>query len=97
MNTNKSYLLNAFSIQMLSDYPCEVAFEEVDALPEGLTSAIGHPDTAAVLGVEFNRMNVNLKRGDVAYVAQILGGRLPEGCTKLPENFFMKYFKVTVK
>ena len=59
------YLLNAFSLQMV-DLPCRVNFEVVDALPQGLTSAVGHADTAAVLGVQMNRINVHLSKGDVA-------------------------------
>ena len=90
------YLLNAFSIQMLAEFPASVTFEEVNELPEGLESAVGHKDTAAVLGVEMNRINVTLKKGDVAYVAQLMGGRLPEGATTLPEGFSFKYLKVTV-
>ena len=78
------------------DMPCGVQFEEVESLPEGLTSAIGHPETANVLGVEMNRINVHLNKGDIAYVAQLTGGRLPEGCTKLPEGFKFKFIKVTV-
>ena len=89
------YLLNAFSLQMV-DVPCSVHFEEVDELPDGLTSAIGHQDTANVLGVPMNRVNVHLSKGDVAYVAQLQGGRLPEGSTTLPEGFSFKYIKVTV-
>ena len=90
------YLLNAFSIQMLAEFPANVTFEEVEKLPEGLESAIGHQDTANVLGVKMNRINVSLKKGDIAYVAQLMGGRLPEGATELPEGFRFKYFKVTV-
>lgn len=41
------YLLNASSLQMLEDYPCEVRFTEVDSLPAGLGSAVGHAGTAA--------------------------------------------------
>lgn len=48
-----TYLLNAFSLQMV-DVPCNVHCEEVDVLPDGLTSAVGHVDTAHVLGVEPN-------------------------------------------
>ena len=90
-----TYLLNAFSLQMV-DVPCTVHFEEVNKLPEGLISAIGHQDTANVLGVEMNRINVHLSIGDVAYVAQLQGGRLPEGSTTLPEGFFFKYIRVVV-
>jgi len=96
METKKFYLLNAFSIQMLSGFPVNVSIEEVNTLPEGLTSAIGHQDTANVLNVPMNRVNINLSKGDVAYVAQLQGGRLPEGSTTLPEGFSFKFFKVTV-
>ena len=89
------YLLNAFSLQMLQG-DATVRFTEVPKLPEGLTSAIGHADTARVLGVPMNRVNVTLRKGDVAYVAQLQGGRLPEGSTTLPEGFTFKYVKVEV-
>ena len=79
------------------DVPASVKFEEVESLPEGLTSAIGHADTAAVLGVPMNRINVKLNSGDVAFVAQLVGGRLPEGSTSLPEGFKFKFIKVTVE
>ena len=91
------FLLNAFSLQMLLDFPATVRFEEVEKLPEGLESAIGHQDTANVLGVPCNRINVSLKRGDVAFVAQLQGGRLPEGSTTLPEGFAFKFLKVIVE
>lgn len=91
------YLLNAFSLQMLTAFPSNVQFEEVDILPDGLVSAIGHQDTANVLGVPMNRVNVTLSKGDVAYIAQLQGGRLPEGSTKLPEGFSFKYIKVTIE
>lgn len=89
------FLLNAFSLQMLQGN-ATVRFTEVSELPEGLTSAIGHQDTANVLGVEMNRVNVTLRKGDTAYVAQLQGGRLPEGSTTLPEGFSFKFVKVEV-
>lgn len=89
------YLLNAFSLQMVS-LPSVVSFTEVSSLPQGLTSAIGHADTARVLGVPMNRVNVSLAKGDTAYVAQLVGGRLPEGTTTLPEGFSFKFIKVSV-
>lgn len=90
------YLLNAFSLQMLSSFPVQITFVEVPELPEGLTSAIGHQDTAKVLGVDCNRIAVTLQRGDVAYVAQLIGGRLPEGCTTLPKGYQFKFIKILV-
>lgn len=91
------YLLNAFSLQMLDEFPASVKFTEVQAIPDGLTSAIGHQDTANVLGVEMNRCNVVLNRGDVAYIAQLVGGRLPEGSTTLPDGFTFKFIKVEIQ
>lgn len=78
------------------DVPCEVRFTEVDELPEGLTSAIGHQDTANVLGVAMNRCNVHLNKGDHAFIAQLQGGRLPEGSTTLPDGFSFKFIKVEI-
>lgn len=91
-----NYLLNAFSLQMLNEFPVNVRIEQIESLPDGLTSAIGHQDTANVLGVPMNRVNVSLAKGDVAYVAQLQGGRLPEGSTTLPEGFSFKFLKVVV-
>lgn len=91
-----AYLLNAFSIQMLSEFPATVTFEEVESLPQGLESAVGHADTANVLGVPMRRINVSLHKGETAYVAQLVGGRLPEGSTTLPEGFSFKFLKVSV-
>lgn len=90
------YLLNAFSLQMINEFPTNVKFEEVDTIPNGLVSAIGHQDTANVLGVPMNRVNVSLSKGDVAYIAQLQGGRLPEGATTLPNGFTFKFIKVSI-
>ena len=91
------YLCNAFSLQMIKDFPCTVEIEEVESLPQGLVSAIGHADTANVLGVPMNRVNVTLSKGDTIYVAQLVGGRLPEGSTTLPQGFSFRYLKVTLR
>lgn len=85
---------------MLVTFPSTVKVEECskeEALAADNVSVVGHPDTAAVLGVAFNRVSVKLNKGDVLYVAQIVGGRLPEGCTTLPEGFTFKFLKVTVE
>ncbi len=92
-----NFLLNAFSLQMLGDFPASVKIAEVQTLPEGLTSAIGHQDTANVLGVPMNRVSVHLNKGDTAFVAQLQGGRLPEGSTTLPEGFSFKFFKIEIE
>ncbi len=58
---------------------------------------IGHSDLANILNVECNRVSISLKDGDELYVAQLVGGRLPEGTTTLPEGFSLKWYKITLK
>lgn len=98
---HKAYLGNAFSLQMLpSDGNVSVETVSAEDIPMDIVSCIGHADTAHVLtnilGMEVpvNRMSVTLHEGDVLYVAQIVGGRLPEGATTLPEGFSFKFMKV---
>lgn len=100
----KKYLVNAFSIQMLSGPAATVRFEEIDAtdIPSDVTSAIGHADTAAVLSdllgfpVPMNRMNVTLDENTELYVAQLMGGRLPEGSTTLPKGYRFRFYRVSI-
>jgi len=99
----KKFLTNAFSIQMLQKGGL-VRFEEIDAteVPANVVSAVGHADTAAVLSnmlgfeVPMNRINVTINENTELYVAQLVGGRLPEGSTALPEGFKFKFFRVTM-
>lgn len=94
------YISNAFSLQMLNSFPTKINIEEVlkeEALDGNNISVVGHQDTANVLGVKYNRISLTLNKGDVLYVAQVIGGRLPEGCTKLPEGFKMKFLKITIE
>lgn len=104
MKTN-TYLSNAFSLQMLNlDANTTVSVTPIAPhdVPADAVSCIGHPDTAHVVSnilgreVPMNRANVHLELGDVLYVAQITGGRLPEGATTLPEGFSLKFLKVEV-
>ena len=94
------YVGNAFSLQMVSSFPTTVKVEECskdETLSPDNVSVVGHQDTANVLGVKFNRVSVKLAKGDVLFVAQIVGGRLPEGCTTLPDGYSFKFLKVTVE
>ena len=43
-----------------------------------------------------NRINVHLLPGDVIIVCQVMGGRLPEGATILPEGITLKWIKVDI-
>ena len=100
------FLTNAFSIQMIDSManPVRVKFEEIKAkdIPRDVVSAVGHEDTAAVLSgilgfkVPVNRTSVFLNEFTEIFVAQLVGGRLPEGATTLPEGFRFKFFRVTI-
>lgn len=101
MNQNQ-YISNAFSLQMLGNIEkADISVEKIDGISDEVkssaTSVVGHIDTANVLGVKFNRVSLTLEKGDVLYVAQLVGGRLPEGSTTLPEGFRFVWFKVTIK
>ena len=103
----KIYLGNAFSLQMLDTSVTNI----VNVIPASVgeiagsdfMSVIGHADTAAVVSnilkrdVPANRASVRLEKGDVLYVAQVTGGRLPEGATTLPEGFSLAFLKVTIQ
>ena len=100
------YLGNAFSLQMLDTSvmnKVQVApVSEAEVAKADFESVIGHADTAAVVSdilqkdVPANRVSVSLHEGDVLYVAQVVGGRLPEGATKLPEGFALTFLKVSL-
>ena len=100
----KRFLTNAFSIQMLQKGGV-VRFEEItpEDIPSDVVSAIGHADTANVLTnmlgfpVPMNRAFVTLEPDTEIYVAQLVGGRLPEGSTTLPEGFSFKFYRVTLQ
>ena len=100
-------IANAFSLSMISGNAIiltkEVSLEKVQEMAkEGVQSYVGHADTAAVLTsmigypVPMNRVNLSLGTGDRVVVAQVQGGRLPEGATTLPEGATMKFVEVTV-
>lgn len=100
----KVFLGNAFSLQMVAPN-ANIYSEEClpEDIPEDAVSCIGHLDTAAlvsnILGREVacNRASISLNDGDVLYVAQLQGGRLPEGATKLPEGFTLTFRRVVIR
>ena len=103
-------LFNAFSIQMISSLEeASVSFKKISVgqaknlLAGEVESYIGHADTAVVIS-DMLGMNVPAQRrfgslvpGETAIVAQVVGGRLPEGCTTLPDGFSIQFFQVTVQ
>lgn len=103
------YLSNAFSLQMLNlndEHKIKITpltvGEVKTLLAGGFTSAIGHPDTATVVGniigldVPMNRINITIDKNTPLIVAQLTGGRLPEGATTLPDGFNLTFVKVEV-
>lgn len=95
------YLTNAFSIQMLREPNCLVSFHELEydefkALSYHAYSVVGHEDLANILGVQFNRENIKLNKDDVCFVAQVWGGKLPEGITELPEGVELRFYCVKI-
>ena len=100
----KVYIGNAFSLQMVADNAIiakvEVSPEEI---PTEAVSIIGHADTAAVVStilgrdVPCNRASVMLDDEDTLYVAQVVGGRLPEGTTTIPDGMEIKFYRITVR
>lgn len=76
---------------------------EPSQIPTDCVSAMGHADTAAVVSdilcrsVSCNRMSISLTEQDTLFVAQLTGGRLPEGSTTLPEGFALTFLKVQVQ
>lgn len=96
----KKLLLNAFSLQMLEDVRANVKFypaSKYDALSGDLISYVGHEDLAIFLGVPFNRKPCKIKVGDTVYIAQYMGGRLPDGSTQLPDFSTVEFVKVVVE
>lgn len=103
------FVCNAFSLQMLpldramAVEIAPVSLEEAREISKGAVSAVGHADTAAVfqdqLGcpVPMNRISVRLEPGDSVLVGQLVGGRLPEGATQLPDGFAIRWLVVSIE
>jgi hypothetical protein len=93
-------------MQMIKKFPLNINVKEItkeqliDDLKYGFYSAIGHEPTASLLTnklglfVQFNRIRVTVQAGDIIYICQYMGGRLPEGATELPPDGEIKYLKV---
>jgi hypothetical protein len=47
--------------------------------------------------VPMNRATVQLTAGDVLFVAQYSGPRLPEGATSLPDGAKIEFLRVTLR
>lgn len=104
MKDNSKTIANAISINMLPNMCIgdEVTLkikkikEPEAAEKASMTSVIGHPSTAAVVGVPANRANYKFAAGDTLIVAQYIGPRLEEGVTELPEGASIEYFQINL-
>lgn len=108
---SKHYLTNAFSLQMLGGSAtitvesCTLSDVKTSLEANEFEFGVGHADTAAIaarqlnLPVEkvFQRKNIALVSGDILYVLQVVGGRLPEGCTQLPKGVSLAWRRVKVE
>lgn len=105
------YLGNAFSLQMLdiNEFGTGVRINPIEEDTVSFIiqttpceSCIGHADTARVvsniLGMEVpcHRKSIKLVQGDRLIVAQVVGGRLPEGTTVLPEGMGIVFYLVEI-
>ena len=99
----EKYLSNAFSLSMLPGGGNIQVMNLEEPPVSHCISVVGHADTAALFSyllgreIEVNRTSITLKRGDVLYVGQYSGPRLPEGASTLPEGATITWKKVVVK
>ena len=104
-----TYLLNAFSLNMLSHFPVSLHIDEISLdtarellIGSAVESAVGHAETAAIFAdllgipVPVQRRTVTLQSCDLAVVGQYRGPRLPEGTTTLPADATIVWYRVTV-
>ena len=101
----KIFISNAFSLQMVDIKAhnmietFKLSIDDVKGLCRNheVISCIGHADLANVVSsileteIKPNRISINLNVSDMLVVAQLTGGRLPEGTTKLPEGFNIEF------
>ncbi|MCK9566678.1 MAG: DUF1874 domain-containing protein [Methanothrix sp.] len=99
------FIGNAFSLSMVAPFATikvsPLTAEEVSEI-ESLESAMGHADTAFLVGTRIghempaNRTNIVLKSGEKMIVAQYIGPRLPEGAKELPNGARIEFRLVEV-
>jgi hypothetical protein len=109
---NVVYLLNAFSLSMVSAMTqalgvLSVRVEALDLneareLAEGVKSAVGHAGTATIFAdqlqrpVAVERITVTLTEGESAIIGQYIGPRLEEGAVNLPSGVKIEWYLITV-
>lgn len=100
-----TYLGNAFSLNMLSidenGIHVDIQPASPAEIPADTESIIGHADMAAIISgilnrkVVVNRGSVTLNEGDILFVAQYHGPRLPVGVTELPQDSRIEFYRIS--
>lgn len=100
---------STFSLQMIPRENCSINVEWITPeeanrwLDQGYLNTVGHANTATILSnmlgrhIEMNRIRNSMTYGDVLIVGQLIGQRLPEGCTELPDGVEFTFVKVTLQ
>lgn len=96
------YLLNGWGWGMPHPKKGTITYEdlteeEFDKEIEGAISYIGNPILAKLLELPYNPSYISLDVGDVAFVINLKGGRIPVGATEFPDDVTVKYTKVEIK
>lgn len=102
-------ITNAFSLNMLSTLNANITVRPISpgdvrdiTTDQGFQSAIGHPDTAAIvsqqlsLDIPAQRQTITLEPGHRIIVAQYRGPRLEAGATELPDGATIEYAIVAI-
>lgn len=105
------YLGSTFSLQMIPRENCKVNVEwitpqeanQILGDDDNYISCVGHQSTADVLSdmldrqIVMNRTRQGIGYDDILVVGQLVSGRLPEGCTQLPDDAVFTFVKVTLQ
>lgn len=92
------YILSAWGWSMPQSKHGTVKYEDLteDEFKEEIQGAIpyiGNPEIARILKLPYSPGYITLEKGDVAYVIQVKGGKIPHGATELPLGCDWKFTK----
>lgn len=112
-NMKNVYVGTAFTFNMVEDLTNinvdanPISWEEFDAVLFAMNkqhsefiecmNGMGHESTAQMVHSHSYRRSLSLKSGDVLYIPQYRGPRLPEGATQLPKGAILVPIKVTIR
>lgn len=99
------YLSNVLSLSMIPETGTatvrQTTVDEIRAT--GFKSIIWHRDTAMVIAGELRRnvpcvssANITFTKGDIIYIAELLGAQEPTGYALLPHVGVKRFLKVTI-